>query len=309
MKKPVYACDGSRWIEVDSSAFEAAKKRCPSDWWAAYDSEQPYRYNVVIECIAKNEERYIVEWIRHHLCLGIDKIFIYDNNDKPGLGVFLKERLSNAELASIEVIEWRRPMYAQQMDAFYDCLTRCEGEAMWMLSIDVDEFLMLDRPLNDLLRLYSFASLVYFSWKSFGANGLLNYDPRPVMERFTRTFECHDEGQGKVMVRPNRVAQWHIHGAELKKGTKVDALGNPLGLERSFLYEGAWINHYFTKSLEEWVWKIERGSADPLYYRKYKAFFDANPDMMPYYDSGALQEQGHSRDGAKGNTYGKRTLG
>lgn len=35
-------------------------------------------------CIAKNEDRYIHEWIAYHLKLGFDKIYIYimsDNDD------------------------------------------------------------------------------------------------------------------------------------------------------------------------------------------------------------------------------------
>ena len=36
---------------------------------------------------------------------------------------------------------------------------------------------------------------------------------------------------------------------------------------------------YITKSYEEWVEKISRGSVNPGYMRKYQEFFEINPDM------------------------------
>ena len=39
------------------------------------------------------------------------------------------------------------------------------------------------------------------------------------------------------------------------------------------------VDHYFTKSYEEWIEKIRRGSCDPNYYRRYNEFFRYNPDM------------------------------
>lgn len=35
--------------------------------------------------IAKNEERYINEWVNYHYSLGFDKIVIYNNNDSRDL--------------------------------------------------------------------------------------------------------------------------------------------------------------------------------------------------------------------------------
>jgi hypothetical protein len=33
-------------------------------------------------CIAKDENQYFDEWIRHHLKVGIDRVILYDNNSK-----------------------------------------------------------------------------------------------------------------------------------------------------------------------------------------------------------------------------------
>lgn len=36
---------------------------------------------VVVCAMAKNEHRYINEWVEHYINLGVDKIYIYDNDD------------------------------------------------------------------------------------------------------------------------------------------------------------------------------------------------------------------------------------
>lgn len=39
------------------------------------------------------------------------------------------------------------------------------------------------------------------------------------------------------------------------------------------------IDHYYTKSYEEWMKKISRGTCDPYFCRKYQEFFKHNPDL------------------------------
>jgi hypothetical protein len=39
--------------------------------------------NPVIVCIAKLEQDYIEEFVRYHLAIGFNKIYIYDNDDVP----------------------------------------------------------------------------------------------------------------------------------------------------------------------------------------------------------------------------------
>mgnify|MGYP003311472279 CR=1 FL=1 len=39
------------------------------------------------------------------------------------------------------------------------------------------------------------------------------------------------------------------------------------------------VEHYYTKSLEEWKERLNNGSCDPNYSRKYEDFYFYNPDM------------------------------
>ena len=57
------------------------------------------------------------------------------------------------------------------------------------------------------------------------------------------------------------------------------------------------LNHYYTKSYEEWVNKIKRGSSNPNFSRKYSEFFELNPDME-YLNTGEdfMQSYGSAND-------------
>lgn len=50
-----------------------------------------------------------------------------------------------------------------------------------------------------------------------------------------------------------------------------------------------YISHYYTKSLEEWIEKIKRGTCSNECHRKYDEFFYVNQDMQQYYDSSMEQ--------------------
>ena len=98
------------------------------------------------------------------------------------------------------------------------------------------------------------------------------------------------------MFRPDRLLRWEIHGAKMKKGKTVNVLHKEIIAPDSMsrIFKTAWIKHYFTKSLQEWLEKMERGCADNLYCRRYDMFFEINPDLKDYYDPDARKIQAHS---------------
>ena len=150
--------------------------------------------------------------------------------------------------------------------------------------------------MNEFLDEFSYASQVFFSWESIGADGQLYYENKPLRERFKKRFDCKDTGQGKIMFRPDRLLRWEIHGAKMKKGKTVNVLHKEIIAPDSMsrIFKTAWIKHYFTKSLQEWLEKMERGCADNLYCRRYDMFFEINPDLKDYYDPDARKIQAHS---------------
>ena len=64
-----------------------------------------------LACIAKDENQYFDEWIRHHLKVGFDRIFIYNNNSN-------KEIIVNSHFVEyVRVIYWKDSEYGSQSRA------------------------------------------------------------------------------------------------------------------------------------------------------------------------------------------------
>ena len=208
-----------RWEQLTIDEINYYKNINPKDWQLARLNETNHKYYCAVQTIARQEERYLKEWIEYHLSLGIDFIYIYDNNDEDGLDDFLRTVLNKDDYNKIEVIPWHEPMEFQQFAALEDCINKHKFDIKWLLTIDVDEFLALEMSLCDFLEEFKYASEIYLSWQSFNANGQLYYEDKPVMERFTETYFCRDGGgQGKIFFRPTRLNNWGIHSATIILG-------------------------------------------------------------------------------------------
>ncbi|MCL2798226.1 MAG: hypothetical protein FWD58_09280, partial [Firmicutes bacterium] len=66
----------------------------------------------------------------------------------------------------------------------------------------------------------------------------------------------------------------------------VDASGDPMEEAAIRKFDAPdnriCVDHYYTKSHEEWMEKISRGACDPNYIRRYDEFFQFNPDLAQY---------------------------
>jgi len=288
-KQKVFAMCNGKFEPIDVDELASYKQINTEDWWLAKDNATSHKYDIAIQCIARQEEKYFKEWIEHHLNLGFERIFIYDNNDITQMGC-LKAHLSNVlskqHFAMVEIIPWHERMMFQQLRALEDCIAKHGHDIKWLLSLDLDEFFVVDKSLKEFLKEFDYASQVYFSWENIGADGQLHYEDKPVMQRFFKEFKCPDKCQGKIIFRPQRLKNFKIHAAELFAGKTVNVLHQEIQVPDSFanVHKFAWVKHYFTKSLQEWEEKMHRGCADHLWGRRYKMFFECNPDLEAHYD-------------------------
>ena len=138
-------------------------------------------------CIAKMENNYIREFIEHYKNLGVDHVFLYDNNDTDGEN-FEDVIGDHIENGYIEVIDFKNRKICQ-LDAYNDCYkNRCNGYD-WVCFFDCDEFLDLrnDKSLKKYLSKKCFDDFeqIHINWKVFSDNGLIHYENKPLKERFT----------------------------------------------------------------------------------------------------------------------------
>ena len=232
--------------------------------------------DVVICCIALNEELYIDEWLQHHFSLGFNKAYVYDNSDD----FSLKDREVDTR---IKVIHF--PGLLKQVPAYNHFLENYAHNHDWCAFIDVDEFFILHK--HGTIQEYLFeesrglsTASIGVNWVLFGSDGQEKYEPRPVMERFTKgelnqhiktivnlktpskkqvKFEnCHYPQNVPVTV--------HVPG-----GSTTHVWNTPFNEpgDNSVIQ----LNHYFCKSREEFEKKIERGRADVTEKRTMTEFF------------------------------------
>lgn len=256
------------------------------------------KYYSAICLIIRDENEYLQEWIRHHLKLGFDHIYIYDHNCKIPIEHTIGTKLKSYEREKIKIINWNGSHKHAQDEAYQDCLNNYRDEAEWIAFIDTDEFVVLhkDNSINDFLKRYEEVGGIYMNWIMYNANNQVKKKNEPVMERFTQT--CADFQQyGKLIINSDRVTKMYIHEAAYKPGFHtVDEDKNPvIGRRHPYHINYIQCSHYYTKSWEEWKNKISRGVADPYFGRNLREFFLYNPEMK-YLDDGTEYYQVYERN-------------
>ena len=139
----------------------------------------------VIMSPCKDEENYICEWIKYHLDLGFDKIYLYDNNDNSD--ILLKVLHSGLDKSYVErVIIYPIPgLKAFQKELtinFYN-----EHEFKWCAFIDCDEFITLTSHKNIKDYINSFpqeCNTIYLQWLEYGSNNNLFFKKGNIFEKF-----------------------------------------------------------------------------------------------------------------------------
>ena len=113
-----------------------------------YTQEEYIRLNeqYVVCGIAKQEKDYIYDWVKYHINLGYDKIYLFDNNDPDGESYdeMLKEFVDADKLEIINI----RGIAGQQVNSY---ITTYYGVPFkYITYIDIDEFVAIDRDYSDI---------------------------------------------------------------------------------------------------------------------------------------------------------------
>ena len=236
--------------------------------------------SLAIAIIIKNEAPYIQEWIEYHIKKGFKKIYLYDNESTDNLVGILQKYIATG------VVEYKLlPGVARQMDAYNDALRKSRKKREYLMFLDADEFVFLKRQTDNFLELVN----EYFSsnssigglainWVVFGSSGFIEKTPGLVTQKY--------------VMRSNNYFEVNKHVKTICDPRKVAGVLNPhypeylpnyyaVNLQYEVV-EGAFskhdvnarvrINHYFTKSKEEFEAKKSRGMADSDRTRKDSEF-------------------------------------
>lgn len=222
-------------------------------------------------CIAKYEAYYVKEWIDYHLLIGVDRIYFYDNESPDRTVEILKPYIESGKLV-YTLMEGR----ARQLDAYNDAVKRFADKTKYMAFIDLDEFLVFEDEESDLKETIDSimskdkrAGGIAVNWCVYGSSG---HETRPaglVTENFLYRGTPDRRGNDciKTIANPRVIESCqHVHYPTYiagfynidENGKRIDGWSNPREGDTKHIR----INHYFTKSKEEWIERRSRGKAD-----------------------------------------------
>ena len=226
------------------------------------------RDTIAVCAIVKNEGPYLLEWIAHSKVIGFEKIIIYDNESTDTGPALLQALAAGGE---IDLHPWVWPKDADtgpQIPCYRAAVEHYRDRIEWIGFIDIDEFLVLKQHDNvrQFVEDYSAANGIAIHWKLFGSDGhRTRDDSRLVTERFTRSEDVTRNpkyGRSvKSICRIAKIVRVKPHFCNLSDGVYVNEKRQVIEPKRqpTGTHDVAQINHYMTKSYEEWLFKIARG--------------------------------------------------
>lgn len=217
------------------------------------------------EClIIKNENQYLYEHLKTNARAGIDFFYIYDNASTVPVFDYLKETAPELlNICSVERFTAAPGCENTQTECYKTFIKNHADETQWAAFIDTDE--QFSGNLKNLCKgCESVANLLIFKGLVIGANNKAFYENKPLKERFSGDI-IKRWGYNKNVVQTRFLIEQSAHKSILKPSNFL-TVSYPSDV---VLY------HYYYKSLEEYIWKIKRGSAQNT-VRRFKNFFDDN---------------------------------
>lgn len=239
------------------------------------------QYKTAICAILKNEHQYLDEWIRHHLDIGFDEIYLYEDFGSKSHNV-ITDNYSNVHLTQLsEIFDKIKTLNNDKQCALYSYFYKTYKNIIdYTAFIDIDEFIMLEEGYNlqRLLNEYQEYSGIYLFWKIYNANGIIDNPKSDILTTYTTQSEdyYHDNGWKFKSIVKMHSDSYFISCHEIAGGSAT----NYSSSKYNATYSKAWINHYFTKSWEEWCYRFIGKENTGLNRRNLEEFFIYNKDML-----------------------------
>ena len=247
-----------------------------------YIKKSAFKSKVGLCVIGKQENKYAKEFVDYYKSIGFDHIFIYDNNDKDDekFEEVLSEYISQNFVSIINYRGYRGKENHPQFDAYIDCYEKNSKNYVWLAFYDFDEFLYLKKhkTIQEFVDEEKFENCnnIKINWIIYTDNNLIYYENKPVQERFTTPILRHiANSHVKSLVRGNLPTNYwsgmiNPHSSNndytccVPSGETIDSK-TPFNKEPN--YDEAYIKHYNTKTLEEFIDKAKRGSATRVFVK------------------------------------------
>ena len=153
---------------------------------------------------------------------------------------------------------------------FEDCYKKNSMKYDWLIFYDMDEFIYLKKIINikDFLNQKKFnkCQSIYLNWVIHTDNNLKYYYNKSLAQRFTEIYKNKNYCNGKTIIRGNikNIKMETTHLLDRKIG-RCNGFGKKFKSKGIFCllpdYKYYYIDHYYSKSTEEFINKINKGDA------------------------------------------------
>ena len=230
-----------------------------------------FETELAIAAIMKDEGPYLREWIEYHKIVGVGKFYLYDHASADNTFEILKPYIENGEV----IYQWVEEVEGQQkpqLAVYNDALQKYRNKSRYIAFIDIDEFLVsaskpkITDALSEIERKTPFAGLAVH-WTCFGYNNHYTKPEGLIIENYTKNDRISI--YIKSIVNPRAVVKFtdnvHIHVPQCffncrsinENGTLVDCAVRDHSITALNMLDLR-INHYITKSYEEYTKRLER---------------------------------------------------
>ncbi len=250
-----------------------------------------FLYDLAVLAILKDEGHYLKEWLDYHLAAGVDHFYLYDNESSDNQAEVAKPYV---EAGLVDYFP--TPGKVMQYAVYNDAVKKFKFFCRYMAFIDGDEFIYprnttggdnIVKIVDEVLSHDKNAASLAINWQCFGSNGQEKADySRNVLERFTYRAPRNWVGSAHVgnhhvksIVNPRKTSFFNNpHYALYFEGCSAyneigrvvqGPFNNPVTADKIV------INHYYTKSWEEYFRRKDRPLATGGKVNDIKMYFDA----------------------------------
>ncbi|MBE5948040.1 MAG: hypothetical protein E7261_03315 [Lachnospiraceae bacterium] len=275
----IYLCDRDESVLVECREFI---RDLPKTLEESVDLNDVELAAVVI---IRNNGEYMREWIEYHRMVGVKHFYIYDNESVDGLKDILSDYI---EHNIVTYKYWPGPV--MQLPAYNDAVDNYKYDAKYMAFIDGDEFLMpvmkhgdrmmllpevieyiLDKHEKDEFKLDGNCGGIGVVWRTYGTSFHKNRQNGLLIENYN--YRAEDTAPFCIHIKS--ICNPRVITGFLNPHAPVYAQGYYCISEKGSYIPSAYfydskcellrINHYRSKSEEELLEKLERGTPDRVY--------------------------------------------
>ena len=243
----------------------------------------------------KQENLYIREYLGHYKKYGINKIFLYDNNDINGEK--FEDLISDYVKSGFVEIFNSRGRKRAIFQILNECFRKSKKEYDWVMLSEIDEYIHLynytkvSTFLNE--PKFKYCEVVHLNLVCHTDNEQLHYENKSLKERFPKIVPSSMPGGKTLEIKPilrgkldeiyiNCLHRGYIRARDCDGFGKAHKFSDIYTLEPDTKYY--YYDHYYSKSTEEFAKKvIRRGSfeiSNTFCLDRIRKYFDENTLTM-----------------------------